>query len=57
MQQQDTHNPQTPPLTRSEYAAQPPVRRVLKTVDWLRVVSAAVEERRETLRAALGVRA
>ena len=57
MQAQDTQRPQTPPLTRGEYAAQPPVRRVIKTVDWLRVVSAAAEERCESLRASLGVRA
>ena len=42
-------------MTRGEYTAQPPVRRVIRTVDWLRVVSAAAEERRESLRAALGV--
>ena len=56
MQEQDTRTPQTPPLTRGECSVQPPLRRVLKTVDWLRVVSAAAEERRESLRAALGVK-
>ncbi len=53
MQTQFTRKPQTAPLTRGEYTAQP-VRRVITSIDWLRVVSKEAEARAEHLRAALG---